>query len=406
VPFAWFVAFRYMRAAKAQTALILAAVSVGVGVVVFLSALINGLADSLVEKTLGSQAHVTLQVPREAPRALVEPIPGLAIARVRLPATQRLRSIDRWPAVLADAERSPSVTAAAPVILGAGFAVRFEQKQAIVLEGLDPDRALAIIDLRKRMVAGRFDISGAEVVVGSKLASDLDLHVRDTLRLTTSEGRTDLVTVAGIFTLGNEAVDKSLVVLSLRHAQSLFALPGGATTIQLKLTDVFEAERVAELLADRTGLEADSWMKLNVQLLEGLSAQNSSKLLIQFLVVVAVALGIASVLAVSVVQKEREIGILRAVGTDSRRVLRIFLIQGGVLGFVGSIAGCALGALLASAFQALSLDAQGAPKFPITLNLSIFAGASLLATAVGLLAAVAPARRAARIDPALAIRNG
>jgi lipoprotein-releasing system permease protein len=147
-------------------------------------------------------------------------------------------------------------------------------------------------------------------------------------------------------------------------------------------------------------------MHLNAELLTGLSAQSSSKSMIQFFVVVAVALGIASVLAVSVVQKSREIGILRAVGTGSRRVLAVFLIQGGVLGFVGALIGSGLGALLAKGFEGIARGPDGTPKFPVPLELSLFVASAALATGVGLLAAVLPARRASRIDPAQAIRNG
>jgi lipoprotein-releasing system permease protein len=128
--------------------------------------------------------------------------------------------------------------------------------------------------------------------------------------------------------------------------------------------------------------------------------------MIQFFVVLAVALGIASVLIVSVVQKSREIGILRAVGTPRRRVLAVFLIQGGVLGLLGSVFGSALGALFAKAFEGLAVGADGAPRFPVQLDLALFLGASLLATAVGVLAALIPARRASRLDPATAIRGG
>ncbi len=406
MPFAWFVALRYLREAKGQTALILAAVSVGVGVVVFLSALIDGLQVSLIEKTLGSQAHVIAHVPREAPRPLVEPVPGRAIARIVLPAVQRLRSIDRWPAVVADVERVRGVSAASPMVVGAGFAVRAEAKEAIVVRGVDPERFFSIIDVRKKLVAGRFDVSGGAVVIGSRLARDLDAGVGDKLRLVTPEALEDVVTLAGIFTLGNEAVDRSWVITSLRHAQALYALPGGVTTIDVQIDDVFDAQRAALELRDRTGLDADSWMTLNAELLAGLSAQGNSKTLIQFLVVIAVALGIASVLAVSVVQKSSEIGILRAVGTSPRRVLAVFLIQGGVLGLAGSFLGSGLGALLASAFRQLVRGPDGVPKFTVVLDVPLFANATLLATCVGLLSAVIPAARAARIDPARAIRNG
>src|SRR5690606_19811612 len=142
------------------------------------------------------------------------------------------------------------------------------------------------------------------------------------------------------------------------------------------------------------------------ELLSGLSAQSSSKTMIQFFVVVTVALGIASVLIVSVVQKSREIGILRAVGAAPRRILAIFLIQGGVLGLAGSFVGSALGVFFAKAFETLTSNGDGLPRFPVQVDLTLLASASLLATGIGLLAAVVPARRAARLDPATAIRRG
>jgi lipoprotein-releasing system permease protein len=406
MPFEWFVALRYMRDARAQTALILAAVSVGVSVIVFLSALIGGLQTALIEKTLGSQPHVTLRVPREAPRPLAEPTPARAIARSVQESPQRLRSIDQWPRIMSTVERVPGVIAASPSITGAGFAVRSEAKSPVVVRGVEPERFLAIIDVRKKLVAGHFELEGDDAVIGAKLAADLGVGLGDKLRVTSTEGAEDVVTIRGIFRLGNEALDGAWLLVSLRSAQALFALPGGVTTIELKVADVFTAERIAADVRGRTGLPADSWMKINAELLAGLAAQSSSKSMIQFFVVVAVALGIASVLIVSVVQKAREIGILRAVGTPPRRILLVFLIQGGVLGLAGSVVGSALGALFARLFELMTLDASGAPRFPVQLDLPLFAFATALATGIGLLSAVIPARRAARLDPVTAIRNG
>ncbi|CAN5558897.1 ABC transporter permease [soil metagenome] len=406
MPFEWFVALRYMRDAKGQTALILSAVAVGVSVIVFLSALIGGLQASLIKKTLGSQPHITLRVPREEPRPLVGSTATTAISRSVQESPQRLRSIDQWPSVIATAERTEGVTAASPSIAGAGFAMRADAKSPIVMRGIDPERFLAILDIRSRLIAGRFELEAGDVVIGSKLASDLGVAVGDKLRVTSTEGIDDVVTVRGVFSLGNQSVDATWVLTSLRHAQALYALPGGVTTIELKVADVFAAERIAGEVAGATGLQADSWMTVNAELLAGLSAQSSSKGLIQFFVVVAVALGIASVLIVSVVQKSREIGILRAVGTPRRRILLVFLIQGGVLGFAGSIVGSGLGAVFAKLFENLARDASGAPKFPVQLGLPLFGFSVALATGVGLLSALIPARRASRMDPATAIRNG
>ncbi|MBS2012648.1 MAG: ABC transporter permease [Deltaproteobacteria bacterium] len=406
MPFEWFVALRYMRAARGQTALILAAVSIGVSVVVFLSALINGLQTSLIDRTLGSQAHVTLAVPREEPRPIVEPTEATSVARLVQPASQRLRSIDQWPRIVAEVEHVPGVVASSATVTGSGFATRADAKAPIVVRGVEPERFFAIVDLRPRITAGTFDISGGSVVVGSTLASDLGIGVGDKLRLTTPEGGDDVVTVAGVFRFGNEAVDKTWIVTSLRHAQALFGLPGGATSIEIKVADVFSAEAAAVEMRARTGLEAESWMKRNAELLSGLSAQSSSKTMIQFFVVVAVALGIASVLIVSVVQKSREIGILRAVGTPAARVRTVFLVQGGVLGLAGSFFGSALGALFAKLFEQLAVGPDGLPRFVVQLDLPLFLGSGAMAIGVGLLAAFIPARRASRLDPATAIRGG
>lgn len=407
MPFSLFVAFRYLLDTKGQTTLILAAVTVGVGVVVFLSALIGGLQASLIDKTLGSQPHVTLYMPRETPRPLVDSRPGQAIARVTLPASQRLRSIDQWPALLDRLERTEGITAVSPLVTGAGFAVRAEAKESVVIQGVVPERYLAIIAaVGKRIIAGRFEVAGGQVVIGSTLARNLNVGVGDRLTLQTSEGLQDRVTIGGIFSLGNETVDRTWLLTSLRHAQALYALPGGATRIELKVADVFQAEAMALQLKENTGLEADSWMGLNSELLAGLSAQSSSKLMIQFFIVVAVALGIASVLAVSVVQKEREIGILRAMGIPAWRVLAVFLVQGGVLGLAGAVSGSGFGLLLSGMLEAVSRAPDGTSRFPVTLDPGLIIGALVLSTLVGLLAAVMPARRAAGIDPATAIRNG
>ncbi|MCK6575614.1 ABC transporter permease [Myxococcota bacterium] len=404
--FVLFVAFRYLRDARGQTALILAAVSVGVAVIVFLSALINGLQSSLIDKTLGSQSHITLRVPRETPRPLVDATPERAIARQVQVAPERLRSIDQWPAVVASLARLEGVTAVSPMVTGAGTAVRGEAKRPITVRGIEPELFRRIIDVPRRMVAGRFDPGGGSVAIGSVLAADLGVGLGDTVRIVTAEGVSDVVRISGVFSLGNMGVDKTWVLTSLRHAQSLFALAGGVTGLELKVGDVFEADAVADEAQRRTGLAAESWMRVNAELLVGLSAQSSSKTMIQFFVVVAVALGIASVLIVSVVQKSREIGILRAFGTPARRILAIFLTEGAVLGLVGSFFGSALGTLLARFFETVARNPDGGPKFPVVLDVPLYVSASLLATVVGLAAAVAPALRASRLDPATAIGNG
>jgi lipoprotein-releasing system permease protein len=128
--------------------------------------------------------------------------------------------------------------------------------------------------------------------------------------------------------------------------------------------------------------------------------------MIQAFVILAVALGIASVLAVSVVQKSKEIGIMMAYGTTRARILRIFLVQGGVVGLVGSVAGVLIGIGLGVFFEGLARNADGTPTFPVVLRIPLYFQAAGTATFTGILAALLPARRASRLDPAVTIRNG
>lgn len=406
MPFEWFVALRYLREGRSQTALILGAVSIGVAVLVFLSALISGLQGSLIDKTLGSQAHVVVHPPDLAAREVSVPKPGeVAVVHTEKP-TQHLQSIEQWQQRLIELSRVPGVTAASPSVAGSAFVIRGATTKSVALRGIDPETFPAIVDVAARLVSGQFRLAGTDVLIGTELAQDLGVVVGDKLRILASEGRDDVFTIAGVFDLGNKDVNQRWVLVPLRAAQTLLDLPGGVSTIELKVAEIFRAEAIAQEIHSRTGLVADSWMKTNAQLLVGLRSQESSKTVIQFFVTVTVALGIASVLIVSVVQKTREIGVMRAVGAARGRVLRVFLIQGGLVGFVGALIGDGLGALLARAFMRIAKNPDGSPQFPVDLNAPLFLGAIALATAVGLLAAVAPARRAARLDPAEVIRHG
>ena len=291
-------------------------------------------------------------------------------------------------------------------MVGAAFVVRGTATKAVALRGIDPKSYDLIVGLSEKTRTGRFTITGAELMVGTTLASDFGVVLGDKLRILTSTGEADIFTLVGIFDLGNKDLNERMVLVPLRSAQTLLQLAGGVSALELKVVDLFAAEAVAKGIAASTGLVADSWTQTSPQLLVALQAQGSSKNVILFFITLTVALGIASVLIVSVVQKSREIGIMRAVGTPRARILRIFLIQGGLVGFGGAVLGSGLGALLATGFVSLWRNSEGTPMFPIELTGPLFVWPMLLATVVGVLAAVAPARRAARLNPSEVIRYG
>ena len=401
LPFAALVCLRYLREGRMQTVLILAGVTGGVAVIIFLTTLISQLQASIIERTLGSQAHIVLKPPLLVNRTLLPPGSTAAIVQ---PRAQRLRSIDQWEAVAQLASQTSGVLAVSPLLSGAGFAARADASQAINLLGVNEEAYQRIVQMPKYLRLGRFDVSGANTVIGVELAKDLGLTVGDKLRLIAMDGRNDLATIAGIFDIGNRDLNKRWVYTSIKLAQSLLDLPGGITEIDLRVTDLFQAETTARKLAAQTGLVADSWMQTNAQLLTALKSQSMSNNLIRFFVTVIVAVGIASVLVVSVVQKQKEIGILRAMGASPRRIMAVFLLQGGIYGAVGSGLGVALSLALLQFFSRITRNADGSLLVSPDLDLTVVLGACALALLVGLLAAALPARRAARLDPVQAIR--
>ncbi len=405
MPFEVFVAVRFLREGRTQTALILAGATVGVAVIIFITALIGGLQTTLVDKTLSSQPHLTFKRPERIARVL-PPAGDEAVSAIVEKAPERTRSIEQWPRVLAVVRSTPGIVAAAPTAAGSAFATRAEVSKSVALRGIEEESFDAVIRIRRKMTAGRFRVQGTEVVIGVTLAEDLGLGVGDKLRLTTPEGGADVFTVSGIFDFGDRNVNERWVLVSLRAAQTLLDLQAGITTIEAKAADPFRASALADELGPRTALDVDSWMTLNAQLLTALRSQNASALMIQGFVVIAVALGIASVLGVSVIQKSRQIGILKATGTSTGTVVRVFLVEGALVGVAGSIAGCVLGALMSWAFAVLVKNPYGESLFPVELGPGLFLLASGVAVATSIAAAVMPAVHAARLDPAVVIRYG
>jgi lipoprotein-releasing system permease protein len=256
----------------------------------------------------------------------------------------------------------------------------------------------------KYLQSGAFDVSGTNTVIGTELAKDLGIVVGDKLRLVTMDGRNDLFSVAGIFDIGNRDLNRRWVFTSIKVAQSLLDLPGGITQLDLRVEDLFAADATARQLQAQTSLTVDSWMQTNAQLLSALNSQSMSNNLIRFFVTVIVAVGIASVLVVSVVQKQKEIGILRAMGASPQRIMSVFLLQGGFYGLMGSALGSALAFGLLNFFAKITRNADGTALVSGELEISVVVSACVLALLVGLLAAALPARRAARMDPVQAIR--
>jgi lipoprotein-releasing system permease protein len=383
---------------------IIVGVAIGVAVIVFMWSLMNGLQRNFVKEILASQPHIQLLPTDEIARPLRAAVGTIEAATIQQPA-QRPRSIDQWQKVLRGLRQQPDVVTASPTVAAAGLAVRGDASRSIALTGVEADDYFKIVHLPDYIVLGRPTLTSEDIIVGIELAKDLSVSLGDKLNVTAASGVTRALTVGAIFDLGNKGANARSTFVSLRTAQTLAGLVGGVTTIDVTVTDAYAAESIANSIQATTGVRADSWIKTNAKFFEIIRTQNISFGSIEFFVGLSVAFGMASVLVVSVIQRSKDIGILRAMGTSRNQVVRVFLVQGGVLSFCGAILGSLLGAAGVLLFRSLMKRPDGSQLFPLILDAQLFVTVVVLATITGFAAAVVPALRAARLDPVVAMHG-
>ena len=406
LPFEWILATRFLREGLLQTLFIIAGVALGVSVIVFMSALLTGLQGSIFKTLLDFQPQIVITPPDQAPRALRGGGGGgdVEFATLAQPSAQRPPSLDQWQKVRDTTLAIPGVLVVAPVIEGAAFIVRGDANTGVGLRGIEPDSYLRLVALRQKIITGTAELSSTDVLIGRQLAEDLGVKLGDKLTIRSATGTSIVLFVSGIFDFGNRGQNTSVYV-ALRTAQSLVGLPGGISSLQLKVAQPFEAETVARQIEAQPGIKVESWIETNAEFFRALSGQTMSFFIIRLFVGLTAALGIASVLVVSVVQKSKEIGILRATGTTRGQILGVFLLQGAILGLLGSLFGSLMGWLFLTAWRGFAVNDAGVPFFDLEAGPSLYLVVAIGATLVGTLSALFPAQRAARLDPAVAIRG-
>ena len=402
IPFEVIVGLRFLREGRMQTLFISVGIALGVAVIVFMSAMLTGLQSNFIRRVLTSQPHIQLSAPDEVARPLRQG--QIEAALIQRP-SQRLHSIDQWPKVRLEMKTIPEIVAVSPTASGSALVVRGEATRSITLTGMEPDAYYQIVRVPDYMVSGTASVGSDDIVIGTELAKDLGVSLRDKINVQAgAAGASRVLTVVGIFDMGNKGTNSRSTFVALRTAQSLLNLVGGVTTIDITVSDIYAAERIADMIRTSLPVQADSWIRTNAQFFTAVQAQQNSNLIIRLFVGLSVAFGIAAVLVVSVIQRSKDIGILRAMGTSRGQILRVFLLQGALLGALGSFFGSSAGAGALILWHALARQADGTELFPIVLEPQLFYIATLLATLTGLVAAIAPAVRAAKLDPVVAIR--
>ncbi|MBU1333859.1 MAG: FtsX-like permease family protein [Alphaproteobacteria bacterium] len=392
------IATRYLTATRGQSLLLVLGVAVGVYVFVFMSALIGGLAVLLIDRTVGSIAHVIVE-PADRNPALLKEAPGTLLAVLK--SSQQRPTLQSAEAYLPILETAPHVSVVVGKLLGNGFMVKGEAVAPVQITGLESKDISAIADIDASLVAGSSELMLGTAVIGSGLAESLGIGIGQSLVIRSERDVEQSITIGGIFQLGLAAVDNAAVYLNIRAARVLLDLPEGLSRYEIKLDDLQQARVVADDLRARTGLKATAWQDQNAQLLEGLTAQARSGDLIKGFALVTIIIGVASALLLSTYRRQSEIGIMRAMGASRGFVVTVFVIQGALVGLAGGLLGAGLGYLSLLPFPPPELTSGGG--LPVDYRQGAYGAAIALTLAGAIAAALWPAYAASRIDPVKAI---
>ena len=390
-----------MKSGKSQTTFIVAGIALGVAVMIFLGLLITSLQASLIDETIGNSSHITISNEEDpTSQLLLQGSESMNLLRGNY--SPVVRNLSNWVLILDQIQQDSRVKAASPLLQGTGLIRSSGKDKSVQIKGIDLNAADAIYEITPRLVEGSSTVEGNNILIGTKLAEDLGISPGGNLALLLPNGQSVDLLVSGIFDLENESANSSLVFMDLKRAQKLFQSGSAVSSIEVQITDPFEADVVAdEWSGTIDGVKIEQWKEQNAQLLSALSSQGSSSYTIQFFVIISITFGISSVLAVSVVQKSKEIGILKAMGITKKGASRIFVYQGLMLGVVGSLIGIILGIVLLYFFNTFA-----GTGFAITYQWGNILSVAGIAIIAGTLASVIPARRSANLNPMEAIKNG
>lgn len=379
------IALRFLKSSKGQTLLIALGIAIGVSVQIFIGSLIQGLQKSLVDTTIGNQPQITLKADNED------------------------KLISEYEDILGSIEDNEaevinlSVAADGPALISID-----DDTYSILVRGFDIEEADSLYNIKESIVEGEIPENDYEVLIGIDLQTEAGIEIGDELDVLSNQGENQTFTVTGIFNLGVSSLNSSWTITTLETAQDMFGMEERVTSINMQVTDVFAADAIAASIEERIGNEelvVENWKAQNEDLLSGLNGQSVSSLMIQVFVMISVLLGIASILAITVVQKSKQIGILKAMGIRDKTSSLIFLFQGLLLGVAGAILGVILGLTLAFVFTKFALNPDGTPVVPLFID-PIFIGVSaLIAVIASVIAALIPARKSSKLDPIEVIRN-
>lgn len=382
------IASRFMKSNKAQTTLISLGIALGVAVQIFLGLLINNLNDNLLNKTIGSSSQITITSQNKEDKIIKDY--GNIVEDIK-------------------SNEDNSITDLLTILDTPALVNNGDSNESILVRGLNYSEDNDIYDIKNKITEGEFPTNNGDVLIGTGVSDSLNLNIGDEFTLITSNNNETLVKVSGIVDMQVKALNDSWVLTSLESAQNLFNQDNSITTIEMKIDmdKIFDADTIAANISTYTpgNLNITNWKEDNGSLLDALSGQKSSSLTIQVFIIISVTMSIAGVLAISVLQKSKQIGILKAMGIKNKAAASIFLLQGLIFGVIGTTVGTALGITLFKIFNIVVKTSDGSPLVPGNMYFGFIAISVLLSIASSVIAAGVAARKSLKLDPMDIIRN-
>ncbi len=422
LPFELYIAVRYLLAKRKQAFISLISfisilgVTVGVIALILALALMTGLQQELRDRIVGSAAHIYVWKAGE-------------------------NGIADYQAEAAKLRALPRVVGAAPVVLGKALVTTERGEAFITIKGIDPTLETTVTDIGRAMQTGRLDAlalappgappsgggDGARgaaasldgIVIGRDLSTTLGAFVGDTVVLLTPQGtlsplgllpRSRRLRVVGIFSLGLFEFDSAYGFVSLDVAERLLGKER-PDFIELRVDDLYAAPAVANTIPDRLGRQyfSQDWSDMNRSLFSALWLEKMAISITIGLIVMVAALNIIASLVLLVMEKHRDIAILKTMGASSRSIMTVFMLQGLIIGLVGTTAGAVVGVTLARVLDRYKLiripmDVYQVSYVPFTIRPVDFLVVIAAAVVICFLATLYPSRQAARLDPAQALR--
>ena len=379
------IAVKFLTHGRTQSILILVGIAIAISIQIFVGLLIDSLQRTIVNRTIGNSPHVTIS------------------------SSTDVSTIRGWEKIINEVEQTRQVKAFSPSATGNAFVRKDNSNLPVLIRGFPFPAADMIYDIGSAIYDGREYSTRGEVLLGRELGEELGLDVGDKIVLSLPRGGTVTLTVSGFYDLGVASINKTWLFTHLDTAQKIFDFSDRVTSIEMAVKDVFQADIVASQLEQKLNnddIVIENWKGQNEELLSGLEGQRISSAIIQIVIIASVVIAIASVLAISVLQKSREIGILKAMGINDFNASLIFLYEGFLLGIVGSLVGVILGIGLLYAFITFTTSPGARPIIDLYFDYGFVMRSWLIVIIAATVAGVIPARKSLKLNPVDVIREG